>query len=308
MTPIASRPFQSDSDFWRVRQLLIDTYAITGPGFNWEIRRWDGQRFHHDNADLNPAWARTIRLWESADGQLIGVAHPEGDPGNFYLEIHPDYRSRIEDAMIAWAVENLAVLSEQGGRQIETFAFEHDSPRLQLLAQHGFVKAAHFGGVMRHLRIGEQPLPPIELADGYTLRETRSEQADYECMAALLNAAFNRTIHNAREYENFVQHSPSFRHDLNLVAQAPDGSFAAHVGMTHEPINRQAVFEPVCTHPDHQRKGLARALMHEGLRRLKGLGVQHVHVDTGGGEGQNAFYNTIGFTEAYIGFTWVKRF
>ena len=309
-TSITSRSFQiaSEDDFWRARQLLIDLYPITGQGFCWEIRRWDGQRFHSDDAQLNPDWTRTIHLWETAAGQLIGMVHPEGGQGDAYFEIHPDYRSRIEDEMITWAEANLAAPDQTGKPRLETFVFEHDAPRQQVLAQHGFTKASDFGGVMRHLRIGEQPLPPVEIAPGYTLRETRSEQADYERMAALLNAAFNRNIHTAREYENFVLKAPCFRHDLNLVAEAPDGSFAAHVGMAYEPMNRWSIFEPVCTHPDHQRKGLARSLMFEGLHRLKAVGAQHVHVDTGSGAGQNAFYNTIGFTEAYVGYYWTKVF
>lgn len=301
--PITSRSFQSEADFWAVRQLLIDTYPITAPGFNWEIRRWDGQRFHNADAALDPAWTRVIRLWETADGQLVGVAHPEGDPGNAHFEIHPDYRSRIEDEMIAWAAEHLAASNASGERVLETFAFEYDAPRILLLEQHGFERMPYFG-MTRHLRLGNQPLPPVAVAAGYTLRETRSEPGDYERMAALLNAAFNRTFHNAPEYENFVLRSPSFRHDLNLVAEAPDGSFAAHVGMTLEPTNCYAIFEPVCTHPDHRRHGLAQALMFEGLRRLKALGARHVHVDTGDMEAANALYSSIGFTEAYRGWYW----
>lgn len=305
---ITSRPYQSDDDFWRVRQLLIDLYPISGPGFCWEICRWDTLRFYDDDLTPKAQWTRTIRLWETSGGQLIGVVHPERSLGDAHFEIHPDYRSRIEDEMIAWALENLSAPDQSGKRQLETFVFEHDPQRMQRLEKVGFVKADTFGGVMRHLRIGEQFLPAVHLPEGYLLRETRGEQADYERMAGLLTAAFNQALHKAREYENFALHSPSFRHDLNLVVEAPDGSFAAHAGLTIEPTNRYGVFQPICTHPDHQRKHLAQTLMFEGLHRFKALGVQHVQVDTGAGEGQNAFYNTIGFTEAYIGYFWTRVF
>jgi mycothiol synthase len=305
-TPITSRPFQSEADFWSVRQLLIDTYGITGPYFNWEIRRWDGQRFHGDDAILNPDWVKLIRLWETVDGRLVGVAHAESHAGNAHFEIHPDYRSRVEDELIDWAVGNLWTLNEAGKRQLETFAYDYDVPRQTLLEKHGFERTPYFG-VTRHMHLGSQPLPPVSMAEGYTLRETRSEQADYERMAALLNAAFNRSIHTAREYENFVLHSPSFRHDLNLVAEAPDGSFAAHVGITIEPTNCYALYEPVCTHPDHRRNGLGQALMFEGLHRLKRLNIRHVYVETGDMIPANALYSSIGFTEAYRGYYWQWR-
>ena len=57
---IIDRPFRDEADFWRVRDLLIETYPITPVDFNWEIRRWDGRRFHNeDNEDLalNPRWS-----------------------------------------------------------------------------------------------------------------------------------------------------------------------------------------------------------------------------------------------------------
>ena len=44
MTTITARLYQGDDDFWRVRQLLVDTYPITPTDFNWEVRRWDGSR------------------------------------------------------------------------------------------------------------------------------------------------------------------------------------------------------------------------------------------------------------------------
>jgi ribosomal protein S18 acetylase RimI-like enzyme len=71
--------------------------------------------------------------------------------------------------------------------------------------------------------------------------------------------------------------------------------------LTFEPTNRSGVFEPVCTHPDHQRRGLARALMLEGMRRLRDLGTLTACVDTGDMEPANALYRVCGFTEEYRG-------
>ncbi|MFN8486187.1 MAG: GNAT family N-acetyltransferase [Caldilineaceae bacterium] len=90
------------------------------------------------------------------------------------------------------------------------------------------------------------------------------------------------------------------------MAVAPDGSFAASVGIAYDEANGHAVFEPVCTHPQHQRQGLARALMLEGLHRLKAVGAIDVSVDTGDMIPANRLYNSIGFTEVYLGHVWRK--
>ena len=46
--------------------------------------------------------------------------------------------------------------------------------------------------------------------------------------------------------------------------------------------------------------------MHEGLLRLKALGAVDATVDTGDMEAANALYTSIGFTEAYKGYSWRK--
>ncbi|KAA3658119.1 MAG: N-acetyltransferase, partial [Chloroflexi bacterium] len=70
--------------------------------------------------------------------------------------------------------------------------------------------------------------------------------------------------------------------------------------------NKMGIFEPVCTHPDHRQKGLGKALMQEGLLRLKAMGAVHVTVETGDMIPANKLYNSIGFTEKYKGFYWRK--
>ena len=75
---VVDRPFHDDEDFRRVRNLLIETYPITPAGFNWEIRRWDGWRFHNAAPAFDPRWREQVHLWETGDGRLVGAVHPEG--------------------------------------------------------------------------------------------------------------------------------------------------------------------------------------------------------------------------------------
>ncbi len=303
---ISSRPFQDIDDFWRIRRLSIETYPITGRGWNWEIRRWDGSLFHH--ADLNEAFEifrRTIRLWETAEGRLVGAANADG-PGLFYLQLHPDYRG-LEEEMVAWAEENLAETQPDGSRKLITEVYAYDAPRQRTMAQRGYQKQDD-GGVARWMHIGERPLPEARLANGYRMRTVNAaDLADCQRIADLLNAAFNRNFHNAPEFQTFAQNAPSYCDDLHLVAEAPDCSFAAFVGVIFDEENRRGLYEPVCTHPEHRKKGLAQSLMVEGLHRLKALGAREVTVETGLSMGPaNARYDSLGFTEAHACYVWEK--
>jgi ribosomal protein S18 acetylase RimI-like enzyme len=121
------------------------------------------------------------------------------------------------------------------------------------------------------------PIPDVAMPTGYTVRSARRHPDDWRGQAALLNAAFKRTVHNAEEYRNF-QCAPIYRPDLDLVIEAPDGTLAATAGFTAHERESFAVVEPVCTHPDHQGLGLARAAIGEGLRRIQALGIQVAYV------------------------------
>lgn len=303
---ITARPLQDEADFWRVRDLLVATYAITPLGFNWDVRRWDGKRFHHETDDWLERTVGRVQLWETVDGQLVGVVNPEGT-GDAHLQLHPDFRA-IEPEMVAWAEGHLAAPTAKGQRQLEIFAFDYDRQRQQLLQDRGYTQLAD-GGVTRRLHLAECMPSPVVMAPPYQLRTVKpADPANCQRIADLLNAAFNRNFHTAVEFQNFTLGAPCYRPELDLVAVAPDGSFAAYVGIAYDDINGHAAFEPVCTHPDHRRHGLAQTLMVEGLHRLKALDATDVIVDTGDMIPANRLYDSIGFTEVCRGHIWRKAF
>ncbi len=306
---VIARSIRGDEDFRLVRNLLIETHALSPPGFNWDIRRWDGSHFYNETPGWNPRWEkfkdRGVRLWETREGRLVGAVHPEGG-GDAFLELRPDYR-HIEEDMLAWAEEHLPVPTEDAARRrLDIFAYEYDSPRLRLLERRGYRKL-NSGGAIRKWRLGNNPLPRPAMPDGYVLRTVRpGDQNDCLGLADLYNAAFNRTSHTAGEYAAFAANSPSYRGDLELVAEAPDGTIAAMVGMILEEINGYGLFEPVCTHPRHLRRGLAGTLMFEDLNRVRALGATHVYVESGDQVAANKLYESVGFPEAYRGYIWRK--
>ncbi|MFV9672900.1 MAG: GNAT family N-acetyltransferase [Acidimicrobiia bacterium] len=305
MTPsTTSRAFRVDDDWWRIRDFILDTYRITPVGFLWENRRWEGWRYHREQPVPVRRLHEVIRIWESS-GRIVGVANPEGR-GEICLQVHPDFR-HLESDMLAWAEDRLARPGEDGkGQTIATFTFDYDSPRQQVLIDRGWNRLES-GGMTRHLHLGDQHLQPTPQIDGYVLRSTRSSDRNVaQRMADVLDVGFGRDTHSATELHTFMAKSPTFRHDLNLIAETSNGSFAAHVGGTYDERNRRGIIEPVCTDPRHRRRGLAQALILEMFQRFKDIGVTDVFVDTGDDEAANDLYESAGFTEAYHGNIWRK--
>lgn len=304
-TLITHRPATSEADFWAIHRLLVDHVRRTPLGFNLDIRRWEGRRFYDDRPGGDPSWCQQVTLWETASGQLVGAVLPDG-PGLAALQLNPDF-GHLAEEMLAWAEANLNTPTADGnGRQLQLLVHENNPDRETLLASRGYEQLST-GEVLRQMSIRQHEAPAV--AEGYTIRSTNPESlTDCQQVADVLNAAFGRTGHTAVEYQWFTRQAPSFRAYLDLAAVAPDGMFAAYTGIPYDFVNRRGIFEPVCTHPDHQQRGLGKTLMREGLHRLAQVGAQDVIVATGQAAAANALYNSLGFDQTAAGFYWRKIF
>ncbi|MBZ0295564.1 MAG: GNAT family N-acetyltransferase [Anaerolineae bacterium] len=306
LTRITHRPLQGKTDAMRLRQFLIDTYTCMGREFNWETRRWEGSYWCVTDAELaDPNWGANTHLWENAEGAVIGAAIPDGS-GDLALQIHPDYRP-LEDEILDWAEIHLTALNEAGQRRLIVWAFDWDTARQQRLAHRGYVPHGEWCFHHRRRAVSD-PVPQVSVAEGYTIRSVQPIEADVERWIACTNITFGQSF-PPEMHRNFQLYSPSHNYDLHIVAEAPDGTFAAFAGLTVELINRFATFEPVGTHPDHRRKGLARAVMYEAMRRLQALGTADtVYVANWGTADAGQLYAAVGM-QHYATFTiWEKIF
>jgi GNAT superfamily N-acetyltransferase len=303
---ISMRTAEGEADFWLLRGFLEDTWPLAVPFFNWEVRRLDGAYFHNEKPGWDARWngGSDLALWQKPDGQLVGAVHPEGK-GQAWLQTHPDYHG-LGGEMLDWAEVNLVHPDKEGCPRLIVFAWEYDEERQELLHQRGYTRT-EAGDVLREKPYsGKEVLAP-SMPEGYRVHEVRpGHTGDCERYAALLNAAFKRSIHSTQELVTFTTMSPSYRQEIELVAVAPDGSFAALTGMTYDENNRFGSFEPVCAIPGPKPLGLTGKLMLEGYRRVRQMGAEHCYVGTGIGMAANRFYEAVGFKIIHTGLYWKK--
>ncbi|HSJ72399.1 MAG TPA: GNAT family N-acetyltransferase [Acidimicrobiia bacterium] len=292
---VQSRPLHGLADVMAVQRFLADIYARTGTSRAWEVRRWEGRFWHDDPVTLEAQLAepmQDIRIWETPDGDIVGVAHPE-DGGDVHLQVDPDHAD-IESEMLEWAEPNLRMQIGGGATRLTTFVVSGDFHRIQLLEARGYTREA-WESVQRWRSL-DTPPPELPDAEGYAIRSARAgDPDDAQRLADLINAAFGHSF-DASVLLHF-ERAPSFVPDLVMIAEAPDGTFAAHAGIVIDRRNALAIVEPVCTHPDHRRRGLASACMAEGLRRAWALGATRATVSTGSDNPSNLVYGRLGFTE-----------
>lgn len=298
-----SRAYCAETDFFRVRDFLSQTYRLTGQPLNWTLERFEYARyfvtlFHGPGPQ---AWEADIRLWETERDRIVGVVLHEALRGDVFLQIHPAYR-HIEGEMLAWAEAHLTREGDDGRPYLNIWVNDCDALRQTLLQARGYQRTERISH--KYQRSLDGALPPVDLPQGYQVRALC--EADIHQRCAAMGLAFgSEPVHD--DVYRSLRAAPDYRPDLDLVITAPEGSLAAFALLWHDTLNRIGIFEPVGTHPAHQRRGLGKALMAEGFRRLKALDATTAYVGTGIRVPANRLYQATGFTVFDIERAWHKR-
>jgi ribosomal protein S18 acetylase RimI-like enzyme len=91
---------------------------------------------------------------------------------------------------------------------------------------------------------------------------------------------------------------PPYRRDFDLVAEAPDGTFAAYCLGWYDELNATGEFEPVGAHPGHRGLGLASAVCIAVLHQFRAAGGRRAIVNARGDAAYPAplrLYQSLGF-------------
>jgi mycothiol synthase len=293
---LTMRPYASDEDYWRLRDLLRRTMLLEGlRQRSWHVARLD-YWWWFINRDLNRLDPRScVLLWETSRGELVAAITPDG-VGEAYLQVDPGHRTPdLDEAMIAAAE---AYLATQGSQQ-RVFVDPTDAQRVAILERRGFRRVtAEDAAEIQHRRLLSDPVPAVPRIPGYRVRAMGDGLELLErCYASGL-AFHDDDITVARgnrddpSWYRHIQTAPLYRRDLDIVAVADDGSVGAFCTAWFDDVTRTAILEPVATVAAHRRRGLARAVILEALHRLREMGCLVAFVG-GYSPAANALYGSI---------------
>jgi mycothiol synthase len=116
---------------------------------------------------------------------------------------------------------------------------------------------------------------------------------------------------HSNQYEGWdwylnIQSAPLYRRDLDIVAATATAEIAAFCTIWLDDATRSAVCVLVGTVPEHQRRGLGKAVMYEGLRRLKKLGATRVFANAYDPPADALYGSVLGTRD--LSRPWVKEF
>ena len=277
---LSMRPCTDEDDFWRARNFLREVFQPNDRlEHHWPVARLDYWRWHYIlTCNICKSVEVGMVLWENADGKIVAMLNHLGG-SELRLHVHPHfYSAELEHEMLTYAEENYFVTAEDGRRYIYLPIFQDDLRRQELVQSRGYKKQP---GWRHHYRRDlDSPIPDVPIPDGYIIHLMGGVE-EYPARSW----ASRRAFHNDQPDSNFdgdyswyanLQSTPLYRRDLDVVAFAPDGSIAAFCTIFYDDTTRSAVTVLVGVAAEHWRRGLGKAVMTEGLRRLSVLGCTRV--------------------------------
>jgi mycothiol synthase len=210
----------------------------------------------------------------------------------------------ITEAMIGWGEVRAGEVALEHPTErrshFSNYVFGGDTELTTALGTLGYT-AVRWDAEM--LRPDMEDLPPVVVPEGYVLRapETGELRAVHEMAVSAFSDHWGEWEGADHEIEDWIE-DPRFRRDLVVVAFHGSQPVTA-LSNTMETLldgSVRGMLETLATHPDHRRRGLARAAMARSLELLsaEGATTAYLGVDTDNDHRALALYESCGFVVA----------
>ena len=207
---------------------------------------------------------KNTRLWFD-DSCPIAWAYVDKF-NNLLWELDHQYAGQLGSEIVGWGQECIRRhRSPKRTGALDASCRENYTERIAFLKHHGFSQLEITTVTM--IRPLSEVIPEPELPPGFVIRPIAGRQ-EAEAVAAMHRAAFG-TEYMTTENRLIIMSTSGYDPSLDLVIIAPDGSIAANCICSENPQEKIGYTDPVSTHPQFQRMGLARAILLRGLRLLK---------------------------------------
>jgi ribosomal protein S18 acetylase RimI-like enzyme len=216
--------------------------------------------------------------------------------GDCWIQIHPHYRD-LEKEIVLWLEKQRRKIKNNKTSKLELrfYVDEVDEKRKALLAELGYEDSGVEG--CNRTRPIDRPVPKHQLPDGFTIRSVDVEK-DYVQYKRVLDAVFPHCSQMTKRRAKIYSTASFYNSDLDLVAVDRHGNFVAFCTVRIDPVSKMAELEPVGTHPNCRKLGLAKSVVCEGLLRLQKYHPSSMCIlGAAVSKAANSFYESVGFTE-----------
>lgn len=266
------RDFHWERDFESVRRFLAEIFSIRRAYTNWIPSELENIKFGPGGSIYLDAEDEYLKIWgvfdeaQQIELRIIAVSYTK-PPARYWLCVHPDYMSMVR-GIVLWMQNRVKEMKRDEEREVRMSLVvdDDDAEFIRVLSDLGFQKGEVEGD--KQIWPVDSPVPAYSIPKGYTIRNAVIEK-DFLKYREVQMAVFSHITSMSKELLALYSTASFYQEDLDLVAVAPDGRFAAFCTARIDPLSKIAELEPVGTHPDYRRLGLAKAVICESLKRLK---------------------------------------
>lgn len=305
------RAFSWEKDFEFIRTFLIETYNQTHSLHNWIPIMFENIKFGPCGEEYKNEEDEHIKIWEEIDeskgsssSKIVAVTIRK-PPSHCWIQIHPDYRF-LEEKIVLWIEKQRKGMKNNETQELEIrlYVEETDEERIALLSELGYQKRELWE--YNRKRPLDLPIPEYKLPNGFNIRNVNIDE-DFQKYKEVQESVFPHCSQMTEKTMKIYRTASFYIEDLDLVVVAPDGNFAAFCTVRIDPVSKIAELEPVGTHPSYRKLGLAKAVICEGLHRVKTYQPSMICIQGAAPtDAANCLYESLGFTEKTGVFLWQK--
>ena len=293
-------------DYQLVMRFLREIYRETKTQHCWLPQRWEYAEhlvnpMYLQRGDAD--WQKSIRIWED-NGLLVGICHKEVG-NNAFLQIRPGCEC-LTDEMLDHAEGAIASSNDEGAKTLTVWSAESSRHLNERLTARGYTRGDD-GNYYNAQYLDKEYLP--QLPEGYTFTSA-VEVTDALRRQNAVHKAFHPDEDELTEVPVCflkMEQAPLFRPELEIMTQYKDGTLTSFCVVWYDEQTGTGMFEPVGTHPHHRKRGIGRAMLLEGLRRLQALGAERAFVESYG-DNRKVFYNSADFETFDKDWYWRRTF
>jgi mycothiol synthase len=252
-----------------------------------------------------------LRLWHDNEGKLVAFGQTWCDAtedrfeANLWARVHPGLKqSGLSAEILQWAekrtkaderTQKLPAFVISGGRSTE-------KAKLAILEQAGYAKIRYFYIMERDLNA---EIPPYQLPEGFRVDYVKTPEdvakwVDAYNMSFIDHWNFHPTT--VQDHSHWLN-DPEYLPEIDLVAVAPDGKFAAHCFCTinkaeneHRGV-KEGWINLLGSVRGYRKQGFGKNMLLVGMQKLKerGMDTAMLSVDTENPSGALGLYEAVGF-------------
>jgi predicted N-acetyltransferase YhbS len=270
-------------DMMKVREYISRVYSRLKRLNSWSIARWEFEIFFiHKRAGMLRGWEQHIGLWEDEAGELAAVVCRDGD---YYFQL--DTLEPQEELLS----EMFGFIEKSSSPDSPKLAIPKFMPALEAMARsRGYKLLRNESDNIISVALDQEFRADLPHGFTFCCGDEVSDRAKAQGHIMAFDYAGTKKAEQTLQHYGGLREAPGYRPGLDLSLVNAAGEVVAFCNIFVDEANRIGILEPVGTHVNYRRQGLGRAVIYEGLNRLRTLGMVKAYTGP-----MQPFYRRIGF-------------